>query len=265
MADKVEPYELSAYNKEAQMEFIGYKADGSSLSSTAEIKLVNDAFSRGGKKLFVGASPLDQWKSIVKTSGIRDVGKLLQDRNIAIDKSFAYFGIYSLQELELYKSQYRYVTFVEVAENKFVYKDNGYSKQMWGIAGGSLLSSGAILTILGIALPAESESDASFKKVCTGFGIGLDAAGLISSCVALAPSKTKGTFVGLYNVYVYDTKTKEIIRKDAVSVLSEDTFKGSYNHGSESQSVVLEYYSKIIANAILAKYDEINRWLSARN
>lgn len=35
---------------------------------------------------------------------------------------------------------------------------------------------------------------------------------------ALLPTKTKVNFTGLYNIYIYDTETKSLIRKEAVSV-----------------------------------------------
>lgn len=194
----------------------------------------------------------------------------LQNKNIAIDKSFAYFGIYSLQELELYKSQSRYITFIEVAKNQYTIKDNGTNKNMWGALGATYLGGGLTFNILGAVIP-EKEKKGSYtydhsdmKNLYQGFGIGFDIVGLICLIPAITKSKTTSNFEGLYNVYIYDSVSKEIIYKDAVSISSTDIFEGSYFYDDASKKIVYEYYGKIISNALLRKYDEINKMLLMR-
>ena len=264
VAKQVDSYEIESVNTgKPIMEFIGYKGDSNILSTTSETK---NSF---GKVLTV-MSPFDQWKAINQTDALRNMGTTLQNKNIAIDKSFAYFGIYSLQELELYKSQSRYVTFIEVAKNQYTINDNGNSKNWFGAFGGASLGSGLLFNILGAAIPEKENhgyytSDNSIlKSYYQGYGIGLDVAGLILLLPAISKSKTTSKFEGVYNVYVYDTQLKEIIYKDSVSISSSDSFEGSYFYDDASKRIVHEYYGKIISNALLKKYDEINKMLVLR-
>lgn len=67
-----------------QMEFIGYKADTSLLSTTPETITK-------GQRTYTIMSPYDQWKAISETSSLRRIGKILQAKNIANDQSYAYF------------------------------------------------------------------------------------------------------------------------------------------------------------------------------
>lgn len=265
VAKQVDSYKIeSANNDKPIMEFIGYKGDSNILSTTSETK---NSF---GKVLTV-MSPFDQWKAITQTDSLRNMGMTLQNKNIAIDKSFAYFGIYSLQELELYKSQSRYVTFIEVAKNQYTINDNGTNKSFGGVMGATFLGCGLAFNILGAAIPEKETrgyytyDNSGIKNLCQGFGIGFDILGVIYLIPAISKSKTKSTFEGLYNVYVYDTQAKEIIFKDAVSISSSDDFDGSYFYDDASKKVVHEYYGKIISNALLKKYDEINKMLLLRN
>ena len=81
---------------------------------------------------------------------------------------------------------------------------------------------------------------------------------------ALLPTKTKVNFTGLYNIYIYDTETKSLIRKEAVSVNCEETFKGSYTYDESSKEIVRDYVSQNVYNALLKKYDELSTWLEKR-
>lgn len=215
-------------------------------------------------------SPFDQWRAISGTSALRQIGHSLQEKNIATDQSFAYFGIYSLQELELYKSRTRYVTFIEVVKNQYTIDESGLNQKLIGSIGAGLLGGGIFLNICGAMIPEKEvngyyvRDNSSLKAAYQGLGIGYDLGGLIMLLIATKKSKTDISFDGMYNIYVYDTQTKEIIYKDTVSVSSKDTFVGSYLQFKESQSVVNDYYGKLICNSILQKYDSINQWLSFR-
>ena len=65
-------------------------------------------------------------------------------------------------------------------------------------------------------------------------------------------------------IYIYDTQVKEIIYKDSVIINSSDSFEGSYLMFKEGQTIVNNYYGKLISNEILKKYDAINQWLKTR-
>ena len=61
-----------------------------------------------------------------------------------------------------------------------------------------------------------------------------------------------------------DTETKSLIRKEAVSVNCEETFKGSYTYDESSKEIVRDYVSQNVYNALLKKYDELSTWLEKR-
>ncbi len=262
----VSEYQMKTTNPESvQMEFIGYKADTALLSTTPEI-----ITSRS--KTYTVMSPYDQWKSIMETSSLRKIGSTLQEKNIARDQSYAYFGIYSLQELELYKSKTRYVTFIEVVKNKYTVSDNGLNKNLYAGIGATSLGLGLLYHIIGASISAErtnayggKESNSGIKSFFHIFGVGLDLTGLGFLIAGGSEAKSVITFDGIYNIYVYDSHAKEIIYKDAVTLNSKETFKGSYLLYKESQTAVSEYYAKQICNEVLKKYDAINHWLSTKS
>ena len=55
--------------------------------------------------------------------GSDNFGELLELLHLAVNRQHYYTGVYSLQELELYKASTRYVSFVEVLQQHLGYKD----------------------------------------------------------------------------------------------------------------------------------------------
>ncbi len=264
-AGAVYDYQMQTTSPDAvQMEFIGYKADTTLLSTTPEI-ITN----RG--KTYTIMSPFDQWKTILDTPSLRRIGSTLQEKNIANDQSYAYFGIYSLQELELYKSRTRYITFIEVVKNKYTVKDNGLNKNLYGGIGATFLGCGLLYNIIGAAIPKTTTDSYGYKEDNSGAktafqvgGVAMDITGLGFLIAAGSEAKSIINFDGAYNIYIYDTEMKEVVYKDAVTLNSTDTFAGSYFLYDSSKNVVNDYYGKLICNAILKKYDAVNSWLKSR-
>lgn len=260
-AKNVEPFTLETSNANVQMDFIGYKIDSNILSTTSSIQTGVGTWTR---KIETVMSEYDQARAISQTDSLRKLGYTLENASIATNKSSTYFGIYSLQELDLYKSSHRYVTFVEVAQNQLNYKDNSSEQNLWGGISGGLLGGGAVWLLCG----AIFSNDDYLKDLTSTYLIGggvISGVGLLAAIPALSPSKTQTTFSGAYNIYVYDTEKKALIKKDLVSVNASETFEGSYNFDDTSKEVVRNYYSKIIANELLKKYKEIDTWLTTQN
>ncbi len=263
-AKTVGHYDMTyANDKDIFMEFIGYKGDATILSTASTVDTVH------GKTITV-MSPYDQWKAILQSDSLRKMGTTLQNKNIAYDKAFAYFGIYSLQELELYKAQTRYVTFIEVAKNMYTVADNSLKQNFYGGMGAVCLGGGILYHIIGAAIPAKEDDgyyttdNSGIKSFFHVAGVGLDIAGLAYLIAGGKEAKTRVQFEGNYNIYIYDTERKEIIYKDLVTVNSVDEFNGSYFYDERSKSVVHEYYGTLISNALLKKYDEIIKMLALR-
>lgn len=250
-------------NSTPQMDFIGFKVDSNILSTTQE----NDSV----------MSEFDQAKAIKDTKALRNLGYTLESARIAQDRSYGYFGIYSLQELELYKSSHRYVTFVEVAQSKFNWDDNKTAQKVRAGIGGGLLGEGLFCTIFGGVFKgidfdeskysnAEELNDTydTLGNVYLGIGISSMVVGLGLLLSTEPPTKTDIKYDGIYNIYVYDSQAKELIRREAISVNINEKLEGSYDYDSASKNAVNDYLSAKISNALLEKYQELSRWLKNR-
>lgn len=239
--DKSATLQESIRGTNTKMEFIGFKGTYDTLG--------ND---------------FNMWQNFKKDTVLAKLGTVLQDKGIAYDQSFAYFGIYSLQEIATYKSKQRYVTFVETEKNNFTYSYNNKNKQMWGGVAGGLLGGGIPLLILG-NLWSGDEILGDLGNIYKGMGIGFSIAGAVSLIPALIPAKTTITFNGVYSIYVYDTENKEIIYKDTINVGPLiDKYNGSYEHDDTNKNAVWDYYSTLAYNKIINKYDEIYRFLETK-
>lgn len=246
-----------------QMDFIGFKIDTNILSTTSSSKIAPGTLS---PKVDTVLSEFDQAKAIANTKSLRQLGYNLNSHRIAYDKSSAYFGIYSLQELELYKTDMRYVTFVEVAKSKLDFNENKAGKAIFAGMGAGLLGGGLVFLAYGNAY--KNDQYENVKKLADTYatvgGIFSIAGGLLM-IPALTKSKTDVTFDAMYNIYLYDTITKSLIRKDTVTVNVKETFQGSITYSDSSREVVNEYLSTHIYNAVMQKYVEINSWLRTIN
>lgn len=253
-------YEIAASYENPKMDFIGFKVDSNILSTSSSTKISTGFWTPNVDTV---TSEFDQAKAIANTKSLRQLGYNLETSGIANNKTDSYFGIYSLQEMELYKSDSRYVTFVEVAENKLDYKDNKGASVIMGALGGGFVAGGLPIFFLGESYKNDkyaqdlAESYSVLGGICTAVGIPFIIAALI-------PTKTKINFTGMYNIYLYDTQRKSLIRKEVVSVNCSENFKGSYTYDDSSKEIVRDYISQNVYNSLLQKYDELNTWLKNR-
>jgi len=239
--DKTVTLHEAMHGRDAEMEFIGFKGTFDTLG--------ND---------------FNMWQNFRKDTVLARLGNVLQERGIAFDQSFAYFGIYSLQELATYRSRQRYVTFVETERNHFTYTYSNKRQQIWGGIAGGFLGGGIPLIILG-SVWSNDEYLGDLGNIYRGMGIGFSLAGAASLIPALIPSKTTITFNGIYSIYVYDTQNKEIIYKDTINVGPFlDKFNGSYEHPNTNTNEIWNYYSTLAFNEIIKKYNEIYRFIETR-
>lgn len=238
------------------LEFIGFKADANNLSTGngESIKLTGT----WTRETYTFPSDFDLWKTYKTDSSLKNLGNVLEKANVAYDKSFSYFGIYSLQELELYKSDKRFITFVEVNKNHL----GGTVKDNWILPGALLLGAGDGLILSGsiyvLMDPNNYYGLGDPGKTMIGVGLGSVVIGAL--CCAI-PAETTLNFSGEYQIYVYDTKDKKVVYKDVVVVAETGKFKGSFFNESTNKYEVYNYYGTIVNNAILSKYAEVQRFL----
>ena len=251
---KVQEYKLTVTNPEPVMDFIGYKIDTSLVPTVSDSSVEGDEWTANINTVMVMPT-VDQAKAVTITKGLGNLGQNLESVKLANNKAHSFLGNFSLQELELYKSDSRYVTFVEVAKNDFKYYDNKAVKTTFGITGFTFAGISTISTVL--SLPTEEEA-----IIIPSILFGLPSIPFLIS--AFRPSKTKVSFDGAYNVYVYDTQAKSLIAKDTVSLTWNKTFEGSYTYNEESKDALENYVGQEIYNVLVKKYDELNRWLKNR-
>ena len=184
-----------------------------------------------------------EWGSISNTTPIKAFPDKLQAANIADNKKDFYFGVYSLQEIQEFKTDKRYLTFVEVTESKLLYADHppipvlGYiGAGAMGIGGslvwlypglgGAFLVGGGLSTLLGFTIPK-------------------------GSCDMIVS--------GAYRIFVYDKQEKRIAyaSPDTIKIYEKDHYVGLYGELDEiGKMEVNTYYSQIVTNAILRAYSE---------
>jgi hypothetical protein len=239
--DKTASLQESSFGKTTKMEFIGFKGSFDSLGYDNEV-----------------------WQKFKNETNLSRLGKVLEDKGIAFDQSYAYFGIYSLQEISAYKSKQRYVTFVETEKNSFSYSYNNKPQQIWGGLGAGFIGGGVPLLIYGNAY-SNDEYVGDLAKAYQQMGIGFSLLGLVCLIPALVPAKTTIEFNGKYNIYVYDTVDKEIIYKDSVIIGPFiDEYEGSYDAVGTNKGAVINYYSTLVYNEIILKYNDIYKYLDVK-
>ena len=218
-------YSSNAFSSESQIAFIGFKADNTLLART----------------------DYGSWKNFANLDPVRQLGSELQGNNIADDQSHAYFGLYSLQEIKEFKTDKRYITFVEVSNHSITYSD----KKPGNMVG---------LTLGSIAVGAGSGLAFYYPKTAIPLVLGGSAVSLLS-CIG----KGKCTLhaVGEYNIYLYDRENQRIVTRVTADVDQTDVVPGNWAVTDDAgREKVLNYYGRVIANEILKKYDDIQAWVT---
>ena len=140
-----------------------------------------------------------------------------------IDNSYKFTGPYMLSELSFYKHKLRYLTWIEPVKKCVILRDN-----------------------------SEFRNEASFFLST----IILSPFALMS---AFFPPSMSLHLDTQYNIYVYDTKLKEIIKKEEANIIGKsDEWKGYWADSPEDTYNVIGYdLGKMIAAGIVKKYKEI--------
>ncbi len=150
----------------------------------------------------------------------KDYGKTLEQQQIAFNRQNYYMGVYSLQELASYKSSKRYVAFVDVISQKYIYNDaiaDNYGLEV----GGWIIAGITCFALFPVYVPMICAAD---KNEC-----------LI-------------TLRGEYILYVYDTEKKEIALTIPMEIEQQDHYEGQYLHKETDKLVVQERYRNMLYN-----------------
>lgn len=157
---------------------------------------------------------------------LKDFGIELERRHIAVNRQKFYMGVFSLQELEIYKSSMRYITFVDVIKQSYTKNDAiSYNDALdvcgWVIAGITCFA------LFPVYVP----------MLCAANG---------NDCQIILN--------GEYYLYVYDTVKKEIVLTTPLEIKKQDIYKGQYAHKDTDQEAVNDRYRNLLYNALLDTY-----------
>lgn len=156
----------------------------------------------------------------------KEFGADLERNQIALNKQAFYMGVFSLQELESYKSTMRYISFIDVARHSYSHSDAINDNTGMEVAGW-VVAALTGFTLIPVYVPLLCCAD---KNEC------------------------QVTLKGEYILYVYDTQKKEVVFNSPVEVNESEIYKGQYSHKDTDQKAVNEHYKNILYNILLEHY-----------
>lgn len=156
----------------------------------------------------------------------KEFGADLERSTIALNKQNFYMGVYSLQELETYKSSMRYITFIDVIRHTYSHSDAVHDDPDMEMAGW-LIGGLTCFTLIPVYVPLLCCADKNDCQI---------------------------TLKGEYNLIVYDTQKKEIVFNSPIEINENDIYKGQYSHKDTDQKAVNERYKNILYNTLYEHY-----------
>ena len=161
-----------------------------------------------------------------KNKTLENFGMQLERAHIAVNRQDFYMGVYSFQELEVYKSSMRYVSFVDIEKISSTYNDginDNPSLTTWGW----FMAGFTVFTLPMVYVP---------MIVC----------GNKDYCQLSVNLKCK--------LYVYDTVKKEIVLTTPIDYQWAETDKGQYTHKDTDRDAINDSNQARIYNELLDYY-----------
>lgn len=160
-------------------------------------------------------------------------GAELERQGIAQNRQDFYMGVYSLQELDVYKSSMRYVAFADISNVYSQYDDNIRDKQDLFTAGW-IVAGITCFTLFPVYVPMVLAANQNYCQ--------LD---VCCNCT----------------MYIYDTLAKEIVLSVPVAYRDTQVFKGQYRHKETDVNAVTERARTLIYNELLTYFDRAYRFI----
>ena len=164
----------------------------------------------------------------------KEFGADLERTNIAINKQNFYMGMFTLQELETYKSSMRYITFVDIVRHTYNHSDAIHDNPDMEVAGWFIAGFTAF-TLIPVYVPLICAADKNDCQV---------------------------VLKGEYVLYVYDTQKKEVVFTSPFEINESDIYKGQYSHKKTDQKAVNERYKNILYNTVLEQYAQAYNYVN---
>ncbi len=184
---------------------------------------------------FIGFKGTYTKENIKNVPVFANYGRQLEAKGIAIDRSDFYLGIYSLQELYMYKGEKRYVAFVDVLKYQNTYNDNvGYRSGLaltgWMIAGLTCF------TLFPVYVPMVCAAN---SNECTlNYNV---------ECV----------------LYIYDTESKQIVLRTPYTAEYNVKAEGQYMHKDTDRGAITEYQNALFWSKTDEAFRNAERYLSS--
>lgn len=166
---------------------------------------------------------------------LRDFPTELESSNIAVNRQNFYIGTFSLQELSNYKSQKRYITFLDIERQTYSHSDAIHDNNSLAVAGWAVAAITAF-TLVPVYVPMLCAADKNDCQI---------------------------NLIAEYRLIVYDTQNKEIVINIPIQVTEQDLLKGQYSHKKTDQKGVNERYKNILYNVLLEHYSQAHHYVSA--
>lgn len=173
---------------------------------------------------FLGFKNLSRYNELMV-----NFGEDLQKMQIAEDRTKFYLGRFDLQELSSYSGNHKYVSFVDVEQQSYTHSDLVADNRDMKLAGW-LIGSLTCFTLVPVYVPL----------LCCYKG-----------------NITEFSLQAKYNLCVYDTEKKIIIRSEPVDISIKEQLDGRYSHKETNQKVVNLHYKTILRNKLLEAYEKI--------
>lgn len=175
---------------------------------------------------FIGFKNMSRYNELLV-----NFGEDLQKLQIAEDRTNFYLGRFDLQELASYSGNHRYVSFVDVVRQSYTHSDIVDDNQDMKLAGW-LIGSLTCFTLVPVYVPL----------LCCYKG-----------------NTTEVVINAEYNLYVYDTQTKELVKSEKVSINQKELLNGRYSHKNTNQKAVNSHYKTLLRNKLLIAYEKVYR------
>ncbi len=170
------------------------------------------------------------------TAILKNFGAELERRNVALNRQDFYMGVYSLQELETYKSMMRYISFIDIARLYDNWDDSVHDS--YGLeVGGWVIAGLTCFTLFPVYWPMLAAADKNYCK--------LD---LACTCT----------------LHVYDTQKKEIVLSIPIEYRDTQILKGQYSHKDTDREAIKQRSRTLLYNDLLKYFERAYNFIQSQ-
>ncbi len=160
---------------------------------------------------------------------VKNFGAELEKQNFAFNSQSSYFNDIDLQNLSLYKTKNRYISFINVEKHIYVHNDAIKDNESLEVAGWCVAGVTAF-ALFPIYVPMLCCAN---KNIC------------------------EISLIGKYQIFIYDSQKKEIVSTTPIDIRITDTYDGQYSHKKTDRSSIDNHYKNVFQHQLLETYAKI--------